>query len=371
MIIALPRPNSALSRAIRSLWGVGARHGLVLWLALLMVLATVFVLRERDQVARIADILRDADSRWVAAAAGIEFGLVALTGLTYQALLRRLGHRMGWPALAIIHLRRVLVGTVTPVGGPASLYVLVRSLARNGVRTEDTLLCAGLRSVTGYAAFLLLLLPAIVFSHPTRPIVIGAIALSVAFVVVIGALVWLLRAPAGPHRWQHRLTHHLTDPVERIRQHGLTVADLRRPFALALAIRLGGAAMLYACLRAVGESPDVSVALIAYVVGLLFLLIAPVFGGIGVVEVATAVALERLGVPAAPALAAALLCRLTELWLPLGLGLIAQLIDARRAPPVGVPVKAHAGPRPSSLSTSYGDGASSHGQIPQMARKPS
>lgn len=256
------------------------------------------------------------------------------------------------------------------MGGPASLYVLVRSLARNGVQVEDTLLCAGLRSVTGYAAFLNLLLPAIVFSHPSRPIVIGAIALSAAFVVVIGALVWLLHAPAGPHRWWHRLPHRLTDPVERIRQHGLTTADLRRPFALALAIRLGGAAMLYACLRAVGESPGVSVALIAYVVGLLFLLIAPVFGGIGVVEVATAVALERLGMPAAPALAAALLCRLTELWLPLGLGLIAQLIDARRAQPGHAPVNGHA-VRPIPLSVSHDPISSSHRPVPQVAGKPS
>ncbi len=371
MFIACAKPTRALPRAVRSLWTLVVRHGLVLWLALLVVLATTFVLQQRGQVAQIADILRNADGRWVAAAVTIEFGLIVLTGLTYQALLRRLGHRLGCPALAVIHLRRVLVGTVTPVGGPASLYVLVRSLARNGVQTEDTLLCAGLRSVTGYAAFLLLLLPAIVFSHPTRPIVIGALALFVAFVVVIGALVWLLRAPAGPHHWPHRLPRRLTDPIERIRRHGLTAVDLRRPFILALAIRLGGAAMLYACLRAVGEPPDVSVALIAYVVGLLFLLIAPVFGGIGVVEVATAVALERLGVPAAPALAAALLCRLTELWLPLGLGLIAQLLDARRVQPVGVPVKAHAGPRPPSLSTSYGDIASSPGPIPQMARKPS
>ncbi len=373
MVIALPRIARAIPRPLRSLWALVVRHGLVLWLTLLTILAAAFVLREREQVAQIAGILRDADGRWVAVAVGIEIGLVVLTGFAYQALLRRLGHRIGVPVLAIVHLRRVLVGTVTPLGGPASLYVLVRSLARRGVRTEDTLLCAALRSLTGYAAFLVLLLPAIVFSHPTRTIVAGAIGLCVAFIIGIGALAWLLRAADGPRPWEHRVPRRLTAPIERIRGHGLTAADLQRPFTLALAIRLSGAAMLYVCLRAVGQTPDVSVALIAYVVGLLFLLIAPVFGGIGVVEVATAVALERLGVPAAPALAAALLCRLTELWLPLGLGLIAQLVETRRAR------GAHAGDTPQAGHTArpippgigHGVAQPPRRQTPRVAGEPS
>ena len=360
----------AIPRPFRSLWSLIVRHGLVIWLTILMILVTAFVIRERDQVARIADILQQADGRWVAVAVGIEVGLIALTGFTYQALLRRLGHRFGCPVLAVIHLRRVLVGTVTPLGGPASLYVLVRSLGRSGVRTEDTLLCATLRSLTGYAAFLVLLLPAIVFSHPSRLIVIGAIALTVAFVVLTGAVAWLLRAPDGPRRWEHRLPSRLTGPIAHIRGHGLTAADLRRPFALGLAIRLGGAAMLYVSLRAVGETPDISVALIAYMVGLLFLVIAPVFGGIGVVEVATAVALERLGIPAGPALAAALLCRLTEFWLPLGLGLIAQLVDVRSIRPDDTPTSDHAA-RPIPLGVGHGAISPGLRPVPQIAGEPS
>ncbi len=285
------------------------------------------MLRERAQLVRIVDVLHDADGRWVAGAVGIELGIIALTGVTYQVLLNRLGHQMAWLPLAGVHLRRVLVGTVTPMGGPPSLYVLIRSLARGGVPAEDALLAAGLRSATGYGAFLLLLLPAVSVSHPTRPVLMAAIALAVVFLAAVGGLAWLLREPLTPCRWEVRLPQKVRSFVFRTRRHGVGVSDLRRPFGLALVIRLGGAAMLYACLRAVGQDPHVTVPLIAYVVGLLFLLIAPVFGGIGVVEIATAVALERMDIPAAPALAAALLCRLSELWLPLALGLIVQVAD--------------------------------------------
>ncbi len=328
MAAALTDPARALPRFLRCLRARLVRHGLLLWLLLLLLLAVVFVLREQAQLARIASVLHQADGRWVTGAVLIELGIIALTGVTYQVLLRRLGHQMAWLPLAGVHLRRVLVGTVTPMGGPPSLYVLIRSLGRDGVPAEDALLAAGLRSATGYGAFLLLLLPAVSVSHPTGPVLMAAIALSVVFLAVVGGLAWLLRDPLVPHRLEVRLPQKVRNFFHRTRRHGLGVSDLRRPFGLALAIRLGGAAMLYACLRAVGEDPRVTVALIAYVVGLLFLLIAPVFGGIGVVEIATAVALERLGVPAAPALAAALLCRLSELWLPLALGLVVQVADA-------------------------------------------
>ena len=63
----------------------------------------------------------------------------------------------------------------------------------------------------------------------------------------------------------------------------------------------------------------------AYVVGMVFLLVAPVFQGIGVVEVSMAVALQRLGIPAAAAVSATLLCRVGELWLPLLTGILVQL----------------------------------------------
>ncbi len=330
MAAALVHSERALPRFLRHLRALLVRHGLLLWLLLLLILAVVFVLRERAQLARITTVLHDADGHWVAGAVAIELGIIALTGVTYQVLLRRLGHQMAWLPLAGVHLRRVLVGTVTPVGGPPSLYVLVRSLARGGVPAEDALLAAGLRSATGYGSFLLVLLPAVSVSHPTRPVLMAAIGLSVVFLAVVSGLAWLLRNPRVPHRWEARLPQRVRAFASRTRRHRLAMSDLRRPFGLALAIRLGGAAMLYASLRAVGENPPMTTALIAYVVGLLFLLIAPVFGGIGVVEIATAVALERMGIPPAPALAAALLCRLTELWLPLALGLAVQVADAGR-----------------------------------------
>ena len=281
-------------------------------------------------------MLRGADPRWVAGAVSIEFGALWLTALTYQTLLHRLGHRVAWPALARLHLQRVVVGTVTPVGGPPSLCVLVRTLQRRGVPADDALLAATLRSAVGYGAFLLLLVPALLMHDPSGRVMIGAALAAGGFGAFAAALLVLLGRP----RRCRRLPGWIRRFVERAGSHGVRPADLLRPFGLAVAIRLSGAALLYASLRAVGEAPPLSVPLAAYAIGLLFLFLAPFFQGIGVVEVAISVALERMGVPGTTVLGAALLCRLGELWLPLVLGLGLQALTfagGRGAPPLSAP----------------------------------
>ena len=81
----------------------------------------------------------------------------------------------------------------------------------------------------------------------------------------------------------------------------------------------------------------------AYVVGMVFLMVAPVFQGIGFVEVSMAVALQRLGVPPAAAIGATLLCRAGELWLPLAAGIVFQAFETipsrfSRTGPVPTPI---------------------------------
>jgi uncharacterized membrane protein YbhN (UPF0104 family) len=99
------------------------------------------------------------------------------------------------------------------------------------------------------------------------------------------------------------------------------------PFAFMMATKLAGVLMLFFSLQAVGFNADIQVPLMAYVVGMVFLMVAPVFQGIGFVEVGMAVALQRLGVPPAAAIGATLLTRAGELWLPLAAGIVFQAFE--------------------------------------------
>jgi uncharacterized protein (TIRG00374 family) len=300
------------------------RYGAYLWLGLVLSFTIWFGWRQQAEIHRIWDLLLNANPTWIAALIGLEVGILALVAITYRSLLLRLGHRVGFSSLVNVHLQRVVVGTVTPVGGPSSMLIFVHRLRQRGVKPADALLTVSIKSVIGNFAFLLLLIPVLFVQKPSTMLLIGTGGL----ILLVLSMAWLLRVALSgkkPPKWLiHRLPRKALRFLAEIRMHHISASSLIRPFIYMFATKVGGVVMLFLALRAVGQAPDIQVPLMAYVVGMVFLLVAPVFQGIGVVEVSMAVALERLGIPAAAAVSATLLCRVGELWLPLMTGIVVQ-----------------------------------------------
>jgi uncharacterized membrane protein YbhN (UPF0104 family) len=333
-----------------------SRYGTLLWILFVVGFSALFLLRERGEIGRIALMLREAQLEWLIGILLLEALILSLVALTYQVLLRRLGHDLAWLPLVGIHLRRVVIGTVTPIGGPSSMYVFVRSLTQRGVPGADALLAISLKSVAGNLAFMLLLIPVLLVQPPTTMLLLSALALTFFVAVMIGALIVLLRRASPPCWLTSRLPRRALRFVVQARAHRVAGSALAQPFVYLLATKIAGVVMLYVALQAVGQNVAPTVPLIAYVVGMIFLLVAPVFQGIGFVEVSMALALERLGVPAPAAIGATLLVRFGELWLPLAMGLLLQAAtslhlptrDIPRPVPVLVPVPVVARRRPRS-----------------------
>ncbi len=286
-----------------------------------------FGLSQRAEMIRIRDTVLSARFEWVAALIGLEIVILALVAGAYRSLLKKLGHSIRLNTLVGVHLKRVVVGTVTPVGGPSSVLIFVHALRSRGVRPADALLAVSIKSVVGNVAFLLLLLPVLFVQEPT-PLLIAGTAGLVLLVAGTAALLGMALRSTKPPRWfLSRLPRKGLRFLAQIRRHHISIPTLGGPFAIMMATKLAGVMMLYFALQAVGHSPDIRVPLMAYVVGMVFLMVAPVFQGIGVVEVSMAVALQKLGVPPAAAIGATLLCRAGELWLPLIAGIAFQSFE--------------------------------------------
>jgi len=301
--------------------------------------AAWFGWRQQAELKDILLSLRTADPSWILALVGLEAGILALIAITYRSLLLRLGHHVGFGSLVNVHLQRVVVGAITPIGGPSSMLIFVHRLRQRGVRPADALLTVSIKSVIGNFAFLLLLVPVLFFLKPTTLLLVSTGGL-ILLVLSMGLLLGVALSDRKPPRWLlSRIPRKGLRFLAEVRSHHVRLSSLVRPFCYMLATKLGGVVMLLIALRAVGQSPDIQVPLMAYVVGMVFLLVAPVFQGIGFVEVSMALALEHLGVPAAAAVSATLLCRVGELWLPLLAGIVVQLTGmapGRPDPPLPV-----------------------------------
>jgi len=325
------------------------RFGPYLWLVLILGLTVYFGIGQKAEVARIRDTITGARFEWILALIGLEIVILALVAGAYRSLLNKLGHKVRLDTLVGVHLKRVVVGTVTPVGGPSSVLIFVHALRSRGVRPADALLAVSIKSVIGNIAFLILLLPVLFVQEPSPLLIAGTGGLILLVAATAAILAMALRSKKPPAWFLSRLPRKGLKFLAQTRSHEISIPDLGGPFVIMMATKLAGVMMLFFALRAVGHSPDIQVPLMAYVVGMVFLMVAPVFQGIGFVEVSMAVALQKLGVPPAAAIGATLLTRAGELWLPLIAGIAFQAFEtltsrfARRPRPVPVPVVA--GPR--------------------------
>ena len=302
------------------------KYGPFVWLATVLGFATVFALGHRAEMERIRILVLSADRGWLAALVALEIVILGLVAATYRSLLSRLGHHLRLIPLMGVHLQRVVVGTVTPVGGPSSMIVFVHALRNRGVRPSDALLAVSIKSVIGNAAFLVLLIPVVFLQEPSVLLLAATGGLLGIVAVTSGLLALALRRSKPPAFLIRRLPRKGLRFLAQVRQHDLQLTTLVKPFLLMMTTKLAGALMLFIALHAVDSDPGIQVALTAYLVGMVVLLVAPIFQGIGFVEVGMALALQQHGVPPVAAVGATLLCRVGDLWLPLAAGIIMQTV---------------------------------------------
>lgn len=307
------------------------RYGTIVWLAILLPLAIWFGYRQRADLAKTWDLMLHANPGWIISVLVLEVIAFVLMAAVYGLVLRHMGHAVRLSLLVNIHLQRVVVGAVTPMGGPSSVVVFVHRLRQRGIKPSDSLLAAAIKSVTGHVAFLLLLLPALLLQDPTPLMLLSAACISVLVIAMATGLRLVLRRQKPPAFILHRLPRRGLRLLAQLRQHEIHIRALILPFAYSLVIKASGVLTLWFCLRAVGFHGGFGIALTAYVIGIIFGVMAPVFQGFGIVEIGMAVALQKMGVPAPMAVGATLLSRMMGLWVPLSIGILVQFVDAMLA----------------------------------------
>lgn len=301
--------------------------GLV-WGALLLALVGWFVWDQRADVRHTIRVLRGANGWWLAAMVVTALALHLTFALIQSSLLKALGHRIPlWPSVTT-YVERQTIATVVPFGQAPSFVLLVRRFARYGVTQDDAIYAGILASIIGYASFALFLLPIMVWlglsGRVTRAILVAAVVLIAVVLLLAMAGIQVLRGRRLPAPIAARVPDRVQAFVETARGHRLRVRHVVPAFLWAFLGDALGVATLFLALRAVGSEPSPGVAVAGYTVGTLFMLVAPLFQGLGVVELSMTLLLQQLGVPPAHALGATLLYRVADVWLPVLFGIAVQ-----------------------------------------------
>ena len=234
-----------------------ARHRRLLIAITLLTFAAVFLTGQRDDLQSGFTLLLRVDPIWFAALLVIQILLLAVSAMTYQKTLVLLGHRLSLWRLIDVHLQRHLIGTIAPLGGPASVYVFVRAMGKRGISVNDALFAIALCGGLGALAFATLVVPTVIASDPPPIITAAAVGMSVSVMVIIAVLALLMRPQDVPERLERRLPGRMVEFAAQARRHEVCLRDLFLPFFLAIIMNLGSVVMLYVSLQAVGQ--DVSI----------------------------------------------------------------------------------------------------------------
>lgn len=300
----------------------------IVWGLILIAMIAIFVWNQRGEIRAMTGTLRHAHLAWVLLMFGAAIVLHLTFAFTQTSLLKQLGHRIPiWPTITT-YAERQTVATVVPFGQAPAFVVLARRFARFGVTNDDAVFSVLLYSIIGYASFAAFLIPVLIWlglqGTVTRLILLAAAVLIALVILVAVMFIQVLRGGGLPSWIDIRIPQRVREFIVAAREHNLGLVHLLPSIVLSFLGDFAGIACLFVALKAVGAEATIGAAVAGYTIGTLFLLVAPLFQGLGVVELSMTLLLQQLGISAPQALGATLLYRLGETWFPVMIGIALQ-----------------------------------------------
>jgi uncharacterized protein (TIRG00374 family) len=286
---------------------------------------TMFFWKSRSGMSTIPAVFQSANTNWIGVAVLSEVAALGLIVARSRLILARLGHHLSWPTLLVAFLRRKAVSAILPGGGAPAAVVFARDLKRVNVPADDAIYSIALSGFAGTLGTGAVLLPVLLIplglTGGRGMGVLSALLLCMLLGISVLTSFAMCQVNWIPRRIAARAPKRFSHFVESVRAHNVRLRDLVFPVQLAIASNAAGVFALYASLRAVHQVPSFATLMTTRAIGALSSRLAPVFQGSGLVESSMMGVLQNSGQSAEGALAATLLFRLIQVWIPVSIGL--------------------------------------------------
>ncbi len=331
------RPHPGRPRSWRSIVPKWLRHGLLVFLVLLVV--EYLVIPELVGASKNLHLLSRLNIVWLIAGIGLEAGAIVCYALLTRTLLP--GGGPGLFTLVRIVLATTAVAHVIPGGAAGGAGVGYRLLTSNGVEGSDAGFAMATEAIGSALVLNVMLWLALLISIPLaglHPIYVVAALIGLLALLGAAALVYTFTrggdlAVRVVRSVGRRIPRVGADRLERlVRQAGDSVvhlaqdrAVLRRALLWAALNWLFDAASLWSFVTAFGHFVDPIELFAAYGIANVLGAIPITPGGLGVIEASAATLLVSFGVTRNIATLAVLGWRLVNFWLPIPLGGVAYI----------------------------------------------
>lgn len=291
-------------------------------------LAVWFFKHQRTELHNVKNILFEADPYWIIAGLFLVLVYIFLQGLMYVASFASVNARLNIRHAVILFLKRNFISVFIPAGGVSSLAFFNNPIEKKGISKSQIIYASTIYAFVGILSVVIVAVPAFLFAVSgineglSRWYALGgAIAILVLIYVLYKSLIekgWLFRLAVKFYPGAEIIIDEIRNNKVNLRQFLITIL-------VSVIIEFVGIAHVLIAMAALNMSPSLSVAIMAYIVVVLFLIISPFLRGLGAIEVSMSYLLIHSGFGNIEAIAITLLFRFFEFWLPLFAGIVSFL----------------------------------------------
>ena len=298
------------------------------WKALLfialIILFVVFVSHQKVELTNLVATMASVNPVLLLMGLGITAVGVLFQGAFYRASFRIIGKRLPLFEAIRLYLMRYFLSTFIPAGFTVSQFTFANELEGHRINRAESHLASAFYLITGAVSYLFVLVPAMamlmVSGDLSRAEWYAGWIVTVLTLLVVFLFTQLLRRRGIIFFIAKHWIPDLPQLLHTLEEDKIDRTHVFQTFWFSLSTNLINIALLALVLATLHLPFSLSVALVGYAIMQLVLICSPIFQGVGLVEISLVYVLNRLGINNETAIAATLLYRLFQLWIPFIVG---------------------------------------------------
>ena len=292
-----------------------------------------FVKHEGAELSEVRPLLSKASVVWLLLGIALSIAYVFVHGLMYRASFASVSSRISIGDGTLLYLKRNFVSVFLPAGGVSSLAFFSGNIESKGVSKSQINFASSIYGFVGILSVVVIAIPVFLYGLVEGSIGNGEWVGLFAIILLISALFGLYKSVVNKGS-VYRLIIRYVPVIEvyaaEFRSNKIERKHFMVTLGYSLLIEVIGIVHIYIAMLTLHLHPSWMVAMLSYIVAVVFLIISPFLRGLGAVEASMTFILIKLGYPGAAAVSVTLIYRLMEFWAPMVLGALSFLIKVNK-----------------------------------------
>ena len=292
-------------------------------------LAIWFIKNEGAELREVKPLIVTASWRWLALGLALNMVYVLAHGMMYRAAFAAVSSNISIGTAMLLFLKRNFISVFLPAGGVSSLAFFGADIKKKGVESSQINYASSIYGFVGILSVIVIAIPVFIYGILKGTIGYGEWFGLLLVVLLLFAFYLFFKSILAKGAIYRNLTKRL--PATATLTNALVNNKIIRKHFMAtlyysIWVEVIGIVYIYIAMLALHLEPSWMIAIVSYIVGVVFLIISPLLRGLGPVETSMTFILIRLGYSGAEAISITLVYRFMDFWIPLALGMLSFLL---------------------------------------------